>query len=105
MRYTLKQVEGFLASNLVETERSAKDVHRQIAGLYKSLNQHYDLQVEVLLGATSAIEEQNRYDDEFDEDELDENGERWDSEESDAIYDACSEAQDWLEDTSKGDLF
>ncbi len=105
MKYTLEQIKRFMASNDVATERTPQEVKRQIDGLDKSMKEFSELQIEVLLGATTPFAEQERYDDEFDEDEKNENGEKWDWQRSSDIYDACTEAEDWLADLEKGDLF
>jgi hypothetical protein len=105
MTYTLQQVEGFLTSNLVDTVRTTQEVKRQIDGLTKTYHEYSDLQIEVLLGATTAITEQGRYDDEHPEESEEKDAELWDEQESNSIYEACLAAEMWLEDEKKPDLF
>jgi len=102
---TDKQLTHILTVSDVETVRSVKEIKRQIKGLEKSSKNFANEQIEVLMGDTTALEARKDYEDSFDEKELNEDGERYDSFLADDIYDACRDAEDWLQGEKNDDLF
>jgi hypothetical protein len=101
---TNKQLKQIVSVSDAETVRTVKEIVRQIKFLEKSSNNFSEQQIRVLMGDTTALEERQDYEDSFDKEELNEEGEKYDSFYADDLYDACREAENWLMGEKNDDL-